>query len=264
MNDNLNLFDVLTVLANKNRINILKTCQKNQTLSAIARRIEHTVPATQVHVQKLLKVGLLEKITDRSYSTTPFGQAMLLCISSTFFLEENRQFLNEHSFNDLPPRFVSSFGCLYGSKHTTQITDVFPIWQKIVDSSKRYLNCIFSEAPILLEDEIKIRMENGVKVRFLFGRNSRIYDSSEFVEKLELKKLKHHESLEKRIAENVGVNIMISDRWACIMFPNLDDVIDMHHIFYSKDLAFRQWCLDFFNYKWDSSEPIARLTHFNV
>lgn len=260
----MDLFDVLTVLANKKRRKILETCQKNQTLSVIARQIEHTVPATQVHVQKLLKTGLLEKITDRSYSTTPFGQAMLLCSSSIFFLEENRQFLNEHSFDDLPLRFVSSLGCLYESKHTTQITDVFPMWKKIVASSKIYLYCICTEAPILLEEGIKNRMEDGVKIRLLFGRNSQIYESSEFVEKLELKKPKHHENLEKRIAENVGVNIMVSDRLACIMFPNLDGIIDMHHVFFSEDLAFRQWCLDFFKYKWDSSEPIARLTHFNM
>jgi predicted transcriptional regulator len=47
----------------------------------------------------------------------------------------------------------------------------------------------------------------------------------------------------------------MTDKEAIFGLPTLDGRID-YSIFVSKDLKFRKWCLDLFNYYWDQGKPL--------
>jgi hypothetical protein len=51
----------------------------------------------------------------------------------------------------------------------------------------------------------------------------------------------------------------MSEREACVIFPDSNWVTDMHGNFISRDPDFVSWCHDFFEQKWIDGEPISRL-----
>lgn len=56
--------------------------------------------------------------------------------------------------------------------------------------------------------------------------------------------------------EKIQVGLIMNETQAMVMFPTASKrEIDTDASFYSKDRIFHEWCLDYFNYMWQSSKP---------
>ena len=132
------------------------------------------------------------------------------------------------------------------------------LWKKIASESDKFLYCILFQPPFLLGDVISEKLSQGIELRLLFGKNSDIPDCNDLIEKLELNKIKSYEGIKRRIVENIGINIIMSDKESSLMFPEYETA-DMHNSFVSSDPDFLQWCMEFFSYKWNDGKDFSRL-----
>lgn len=64
--------------------------------------------------------------------------------------------------------------------------------------------------------------------------------------------------LQKDMIKKVLVATIVTDKSACVLFPNLKNETDMNVMFYSDDAVFREWYQDYFRYVWHSSEMFDR------
>lgn len=202
---------------------------------------------------------LIRKGDTGNYVLTPIGSAVIECIKSIEFIEQNKNFFEEHGFGYIPKNLLKNIGCMSNSRFYYGIHLVFPKWSKIVVESNEFVKCIFSQPPILLADTIGPKVQSGLNIQILFDKKSKIPECNEFVNKMGLRGLKNYKNFEKKTAEHAQVNLIMSEKEACIIFPNESKTADLHGNFISNDSDFVAWCKEFFEYKWSDSEVIARL-----
>jgi predicted transcriptional regulator len=204
-------------------------------------------------------LGLVKQEQIGMYSLTTVGSAVAECSKGFEFLEKNKDFFADHGFGDVPKSLLKNIGRLANSQFYYGVHLALSKWSKIVSESQEFVNCIFSQPPIVVADYLGPKIQGGLKVQTIFDKSSKIPDCNEFVNKLGLREHKTNENFKKRIAENIKINIIMSEKEACVIFPDNNGVVDMMENFISSDPDFISWCKEFFEYKWNNSEPIARL-----
>jgi predicted transcriptional regulator len=128
---------------------------------------------------------------------------------------------------------------------------VFARWCDIVFESQEFVNCIFSQLLILLADYVGPKINSGLKVQILFDKSSKIPDCNEFVNKLRLRERQTHENFNRKLTET-RINLIMSEKKACIIFPDRHGVVDLHGNFISSDPEFVSWGREFFEFKWNN------------
>lgn len=252
--------DLLAVLSNPKRRQTLKTLSHKAVLTDQETSVTaQDSSEVKRHLRILEKSGLIEEDADGGFSITHLGYACLQSMGPFEFLGKHRRFFGEHTLGDVECDLLARIGDLENSEFFYGIHIVFPKWSKIVCEAEQFLNLIFLHPPILIADAIKPALEGGLHTRLLIGRNSVITDCNEFVDRLSLQRPTHRENFEKRMAELVQVNLVMSEKEACVIFPNNDGITDMHGNFISGDPDFVRWCDDFFRQKWSNAEPLARI-----
>lgn len=252
--------DLFGVLSNSKRRQMLRICsEQNLTPEQIAKTLNHGVMATKKHLSILQKSGLVEKNTDAEFAITQIGYGYIQNMNSFEFLNKYKDFFLEHRFGDLTSDLLMRIGDLRNCEFYYGFHIVLPRWSKIAARAKKYLNLVFLHPPIVIADSIKPRVDTNLKIRLLIGKNSDITECNEFVKNLELNKPTIRSNFEKRRCKQVQVNLIMSEKEACIIFPNNNGITDMHGNFISKDPDFVSWCHDFFECKWRDGEPISRL-----
>lgn len=76
----------------------------------------------------------------------------------------------------------------------------------------------------------------------------------QLLEKLGFKKLIEKGLVERRMKKGVKVVVVLNEKEAFVMFPNMGGEADMGSMFYSNDTLFHEWCLDYFRYCWYASD----------
>ena len=76
----------------------------------------------------------------------------------------------------------------------------------------------------------------------------------ELLDRLGFKKLLEKGLVERKMKNVVQVSVILNEKEAMIMFPNLEGEPDMGETFFSKDVFFHEWCLDYFRYCWYGSD----------
>ena len=174
------------------------------------------------------------------------------------FLQENNSYFATHDFGDVPEHMLRQIEKLSKSNLLDGVWHNFTVWKNIAAKSERFLHCILFQPPFLLSQIMSEKLGQGIEMKLLFGKNSDIPDCNDLVESLELNKIKTQEKIKKRIAENVGVNIIMSEKECSLMFPQ-NGISDMHKSFVSGDPSFLQWCREFFCHKWNEGDDFSRL-----
>ena len=55
------------------------------------------------------------------------------------------------------------------------------------------------------------------------------------------------------MTKHVSIELLINEKECGIIFPDKNKKPDMNSMMYSSDPEFHEWCLDYFNYCWNTS-----------
>ncbi len=243
-------------LASPQRMQILfKLLEKNSTPTALAKEIDATKQEVHRNFTRLEQSGLIEKKPDGTYTLTTFGSTVCTQVPSLVFISQNRKYFEEHNFGEVPHKFQMRCGQLANGQYIKGISKVLEQWKSIYANSNEYIYEVLSEVPLDLIEPLIKKVKQGVKFNYIFSESAVVPKGRKAL----LKKLGFHELMEQGLIErkmekNVQTVVILNEKEACLMFPTLDGDADLTEMFYSDDVMFHEWCLDYFRYCWYGSD----------
>lgn len=243
-------------LASPQRLSILfELLGKNSTPTEMARKLEATKQEVHRNFTRLVESGLIEKNMDGKYSLTTFGEVVCTQVPTLVFFSQNRKYFEEHNLGDIPHKFKMRCGQLAGSQHIKGFSKVMERWKLIYKNSNEYIYEILSEVPLDLIEPLVKQIKKGIKFNYIFSESIVIPQGRKtLLKKLGFDKLMEKGLVERKMKKNVQTVLVLSEKEACVLFPNMDGESDLSEMFYSDDPMFHEWCLDYFRYSWYGSD----------
>lgn len=257
MNRSYTGIDIFKELASQTRLEILQIlCNKDCSISQLSKKFQTSIPAIQKHTDRLLLSGLIEKNIKGELCLSPVGQTVLEQVSFFEFLSKNRKYFQEHTFGNLPLRFIHRLGELNNYKF---IDNEMQAWEKQRDSiftTKKFSFGMTTQIPLEAYDIFLKKIKEGVKLRGIVAENTIVTKGhSKLMEKIGLHKKIPKEKMEKRMIDRIRVFIIATDNEGFVSFEDKKRKgADLSSTFYSKDPQFCQWCVDVFNYYWENAQ----------
>ena len=243
-------------LASPERMQILfKLLEKNSTPTLLAKDIDATKQEVHRNFKRLEDSGLIEKKTDGTFTLTTFGKIVCTQVPSLVFISQNRKYFEEHNFGEVPHKFQMRCGQLANGQHVKGISKVLEQWKNIYKNSNDYVYEVLSEVPLDLIEPLVKKVKKGVKFNYIFSESALVPKGRKaLLKKLGFDKLIEQGQIQRKMEKNVQTVVILNEKEACIMFPTLDGESDLTEMFYSDDLMFHEWCLDYFRYCWYGSD----------
>jgi len=244
-------------LASEVRLKILfDLIKKPSRVTVMAKKFNVTAQEIHRNFERMVNSGLIIKQKDNNYGLTTFGRTICTQIHSVSFLSQNKKYLTTHGFGKLPPKFLRRVGDLSDSQEITGVSKVLETWKKIYRSADEYIFNVLDETPLDLIELMIKRVKRGTKYRHIISENASIPKGrKKLLEKSGFYPLLKTEKIQRRMLNIVEISVIINEKSAGLMFPDLSGKPDLRSMFYSQDESFREWCLDYFKYCWNSSDP---------
>jgi predicted transcriptional regulator len=244
-------------LASEVRLKILfELIQKPSRVTVMARKFNTSAQEIHRNFERMVNSGLIVKQKDNYYRITTFGRAMCTQIPSVSYLSQHKKYFTNHGFGNISSKFMGRIGDLSNSEEITGVSKVLEIWKKIYRNADDYIFNVLSETPLDLIDLMIKRVKTGIKYRHIISENASIPKGRKrLLEKSGFYPLLESGKIERRMLKSVEVSVVLSDKSAGLMFPDLSGKPDLRSMFYSQDESFREWCLDYFKHCWNVSDP---------
>ena len=244
-------------LASEVRLKILfELLNKPSRVTVLAKK--YNVSAQEIHrnFDRMANVGLISKQKDNYYGLNTFGRAICTQIYSISFLSQHKRYFSNHGFGNLPAKFIRRIGDLSNSDEVSGVSKVLETWKRIYRTADDYIFNVLDESPLDLIELMIKRVKRGTKYRHIISENASIPKGrKKLLEKSGFYPLLEDEKIERRMLKTVQISVILNEKSAGLMFPDLSGKPDLRSMFYSQDEAFREWCLDYFKYCWNISDP---------
>ena len=243
-------------IASEQRLEILfKLEEKKSAVSVIAKQLDATVPEVFRNFERLVKAGLIEKEVDGNYRLTIHGTTILAQIPSLTFLSKYKIYFKNHSYGNIPAKFIQRIGALSSGKHIKGMVKVLEQWKDIHQNAEKYIYNILTEIPYSPDiiEIVATKAKQDVNIRSVLSDQVIVPNArKEVYEKLQFKKFIDKGVIERKMQNDVQVVVLLNEKEACIIFPK-DGEADMTEMLYSSDPIFHEWCFDYFQHCWASS-----------
>jgi predicted transcriptional regulator len=257
-----NIEQTLFEVANAERLSILLKLKEennnknNNNLSKLSKDLSIIVQEVHRHTNRLLKAGLVQKDSSTGYfSLTTFGNIVVMQLSALDFISKNRNYFSDHTLGDLPLKFIQRVGSLVNSQLLTNSVAVFEYQKELFSTSRNYIYTILPEVPQYLIDSVMPTIEKGVRLRYILSYNAVLPKKRHDISKHEkFHTLINKEIVQRRMIDNIQVGLIINETQSMVSFSTVKGKTDMNSAFCSSDPIFHDWCLDYFNYKWENSK----------
>lgn len=243
-------------LASSQRLEILfQLLLKRSTPTFLAKEINSTKQEVHRNFIRLEETGLIEKGTDGKFGLTTFGKTMCTQVPSLVFLSRNRKYFEDHTFENIPTKFIMRTGQLASAHHIKGVSKTLEQWKSIYKNANEYIYEMLSEVPLDLIEPLIKRVKKGIRFQYIFAENIVIPKGRKsLLKKLGFEKLIEKGLVERKMESNVQTVLVLNEKEACVMFPTIDGESDITEILYSDDPMFHEWCLDYFRYCWYGSD----------
>lgn len=250
------LLDALFIeLASESRRSMLHALEaKDEKLSKIAEYLNITIQEAHRNSVRLAKYGLIEKKSDGSFSLTSLGRTIMAQIASFSFPILHKNYFEKHTTGEIAVKHVRRIGDLAESKLITGMGPVLENWKRIGKEAKGFIRIITSEYPL---DMAKTYVDNaisGTSFHYIFGHNTTVPQGrDELLKKASWRKRMTEGFIQRKMVENVQVCVTVTEKEACVFFPDLSGNTDMMAGLFSRDPAFMEWCRDYFQHIWENA-----------
>ncbi|QDI89436.1 transcriptional regulator [Candidatus Nitrosopumilus sp. SW] len=243
-------------LASSQRLEILfQLLLKRSTPTFLAKEINSTKQEVHRNFIRLEETGLIEKGTDGKFGLTTFGKTMCTQVPSLVFLSRNRKYFEDHTFENIPTKFIMRTGQLASAHHIKGVSKTLEQWKSIYKNANEYIYEMLSEVPLDLIEPLIKRVKKGIRFQYIFAENIVIPKGRKsLLKKLGFDKLIEKGLVERKMESNVQTVLVLNEKEACVMFPTIDGESDITEMLYSDDPMFHEWCLDYFRYCWYGSD----------
>jgi predicted transcriptional regulator len=243
-------------LASQQRLSIIfSLSQTKSTLSQLSKDLRITMQEVHRNINRLQDAGLIEKDPRGIFSLTTFGNTIIKQIPTFDFLSLHKEYFSEHTLGEVPMKFEQRIGALDDCELIRGIVAILELWKQIYRDSESYILEIIPQVPLDLIEPILVRVrDKGTRLYYIFPEDVIIPKGrSELLRRLRFDELYKTGRIERRMVDKVQVAVVLNEKKASILFPTHRGETDMNMMFYSEDRLFHDWCLDYFWFRWYSS-----------
>jgi predicted transcriptional regulator len=237
---------------------------RSYRLSQLADELNATMQETHRNISRLVSSNLVTKGLEGELLLTPYGESIVSLIPGYAFMFQNREYFNDHTFGDLPLKFIRRIGSLAECEIVNGVMAILQRWKYIFLSSKEYIKEIISEVPVDLIETLSSRIQDGVKFSYIFPRDPVVPKGrSEILERIGWRGLISKGLVERRMLDTVKLVLIFNERQSCVAFPSLKGRPDLNLVYYGDNNEFHEWCEDYFEYQWNRAGVFdeSKLSH---
>lgn len=244
-------------LASEQRLTILDNLRENESkLSALAKLLDSTPSEVFRNLERLEKSLLIEKKKDGNYELATYGKAFFAVLPSIEFISTHEEYFQNHSFGDMPYKFVQRIGALANSTLVNGFTSVTETWREIVSNAQEYVYGLLVEEPIGLIEPIVDKAKKGVEIQSIFSDSAIIpKNRKKIVSELGVDKLIKDGIIQRKIKNEIKIAVILNEKEGGIMFSTIKGEPDISKMFFDDSELFHEWCLDYFRYSWHNAHP---------
>ena len=243
---------------------LMKLRNRSYRLSQLADELNATMQETHRNISRLVSSNLVTKGLEGELLLTPYGESIVSLIPGYAFMFQNREYFNDHTFGDLPLKFIRRIGSLAECEIVNGVMAILQRWKYIFLSSKEYIKEIISEVPVDLIETLGSRIQDGVKFSYIFPRDPVVPKGrSEILERIGWRGLISKGLVERRMLDTVKLVLIFNERQSCVAFPSLKGRPDLNIVYYGDNNEFHEWCEDYFEYQWNRAGVFdeSKLSH---
>jgi predicted transcriptional regulator len=224
-------------------------------LSKLASDLDLTIQEAHRNILRLSKLGMVEKTSANSFAISSFGKFIINQLTPFEFLLKNEDYFKKHTAGELSTKFIERLGSLKNSTRVCGVGPVLERWKKMGKEAKSRIKIITNHYPLDVFETFASKAKEGVEISHIFGQNIEIPKSrDEMLKKVGWTKLISNGIVKRKMLKTVQVGVTITEKEACVFFPDLEGQTDLLSGFFSNDAQFSEWCNDFFNYQWERAD----------
>jgi predicted transcriptional regulator len=228
---------------------------KKLKLSQLAESLDMTIQESHRQFARLANAGLVRKDPEGLLSLTTYGKIVAKQIPCFDFLERNESYFRDHSFGELPLKFIHRLAALNNSEPVDGVVAVLERFKGMLLEAKEHVWVISPQIP---SDVSMLGIEvftKGVKLSILHSKNT-IAPKGSFNEiDKRLRGLISKGTVERRMVERASIAVVFNERQhCCVGFANSRGDGDINYMLFSRDPHFFEWCYDYFQYEWSRSD----------
>jgi predicted transcriptional regulator len=241
-----NLWGLLFELSSEERVGVLLAVKaEKMKLSSLADRMKFTATEASRQLQRLGEAKLIQRDSEGFYTITKYGELCISMLDSLVFVSLNREYFLSHDASTLPSAFVARLGELQSCTFQKDFISTLAYDEDIIRAAEDYCWAMsdqfhYSARPIVIE-----KKKLGIDIRTILPEN--IVPPPGF---------KPAEGVARRLLPRVDFHLIVTDKEAVFGLAFLDGKMDYAQ-FASKDLRFREWCRDLFQFCWERAKPLV-------
>ena len=250
------LDELFAILSNKIKRDILEKLSQNPMKNAdLARELNTRDQDIGRHVERMKEAKLIRRNSNDVHALTSFGASILKQLPNFSFQIQHVDYFHRHPLDNLPPKSILGIGSLSKCRTIEGFVKVHEMWTGIYQRADEYLYAIKSQVSLDLIKQAFEAVHRGVEYNYILPENVIVPEGrSELLKRLDWKKLCAKEKIDRRMIMTTPVSVILNEKEASVVFPDLNCNADISHMFYSEsDDTFHQWCMDYFNYLWSES-----------
>jgi predicted transcriptional regulator len=249
--------DLLFNLASPVRLQQLYTMKKHAfRMTELARSTNATIQETSRHLARMMEAGLIEKDAGGFYSLTSLGRILLSVLPSIGVLPMHRDFFLMHDLNLLPTDFTGRIGALAGAEFDGKAGLVQRRYERMISEANERLWIMGDSVTVSGERIGQMLSNRGTSLRILYP-NSGLGTPLGPREELQNITKTFHGQIEVRAKERMEVGLVLNEREARFIAPDLAGKLDYNVAFGGSDSVFHSLCRDLFNHHWNGSRRVA-------
>ena len=227
-----------------------KLSEKPYRLSHLATELNATMQETHRNIMRLMEAGMVLKDSEGQHMLTPYGKLVVSIIPSlhSCLIKENILLsMTQATYH----RICQRIGSLEKCEVVHGVLAIVQRWKNLYLESGSYIKEIMGQVPVDLIEVLSTKIESGVKFSYIFGRDSVIPKGrSEILHKVGWKEFITKGLVARKMLETVRIMVVLNEKEACVLFPNLKGEPDLNTMFYSQDREFHSWCDELFEFQW--------------
>ena len=244
-------------VASEQRLNILIHLNEQKiSISNMAKKLDATVPEVHRNFTRLTKSGLISKNVDGYFQPTILGKTVISQLPVITFISKNEKYFKNHTFGDLPTKFVHTMGLLLDSEIIHGYVKVSEKWNLIYTNAEKFIKNILVEVSYSSElmEIIEDKLSKQVVISSIFSDSTIVSsERKSSISKMNVEKFIENDTLSRRMKKNVKIALIMNEKEAGICFPTDENEVDLSKMLYGSNSEFCEWCHDYFHYMWESS-----------
>lgn len=250
------LYDLFFEISSVERHKILKILhEENGNLTQLSKKLGLNLPETRRHISRLVKVDLVERIPDGSYSLTNFGQQVLETVEEIAFFSQYRDYFLIHSVDQLPREYKVKLRDLTNSGYEDNILNFIRLMEGVIKGAEETVLLLVDQFPLNHLSIIMESIEKGVNYKIIEPKERLLnpdLDALAPQESTKLDRIKMTPNVEQRMLDEVKILLVVSEKDAVAAFPTAEGNYD-YRGFRANEKNSHKWCIDLFQSYWDKA-----------